>query len=172
MIPSTPSVIQYTEGALPLTAPDEADVTNCLQRLRSADLETRCTSLIALKQGPLPDERIAVVVESMLEDRSACLLQLPYKFGEVRWLAAHALAALRRALGKPELVTLSGVAAPIDLADLSALATKQGVVPPKGLSLLESSFFKFDELSRRNALPRCDVALNQADAGAPSYRPL
>lgn len=148
---------------------DDVDILDCLVRL-SSDLETKCSTLIALKQYPVPDERIANEIETMLEDRFACLLQIPYKFGEFRWLAAHALATIRQALGQSERVTLSGVATPVDLADLTALANKHGVSSPNGLSLLEASCFKFDELNKRHALPLCDVTLNQADPNIPSYR--
>ena len=152
-----------------MTKVDEADVTHFLGTLKSSDAEARAISLQTLTENPLPDERIAAALNALLDDRAVCVLQLPYQFGEVRWLVAHALAAVHRALGKTGPVTLSGVPGPINLAELAAMATEKNVTPPKG-SVVQESVFKYDALRRLNALPLYDVTLNQADPKAPSYR--
>lgn len=153
-----------------MTKVEEADVSYFLGRLKSANLEERAITLSTLKAHPIADERVAAALELLLDDRGICVLQLPYQFGEIRWQAAHALAAVRHALGKTGTINLAAVPGPINLADLAVMASEQKVPQaPKG-SVVEQSIFEFDALRKVNALPLYDVALNLADPSAPAYR--
>jgi hypothetical protein len=78
--------------------------------------------LKVLIEDPTGDERIRAAVEELLDDRTPCVVMIPIRYGEVRWLAAHALAAERRAAGLDPSVRLAGVTRPIDTGSLSVLA--------------------------------------------------
>ncbi|MGB0387308.1 MAG: hypothetical protein ACPGWR_21015 [Ardenticatenaceae bacterium] len=60
------------------------------------------------------DERVLPYLERLLDDKTPCLIGIPFIYAEIRWLAAHALAAQRAALGINEPVQLSNVVKPID----------------------------------------------------------
>jgi hypothetical protein len=84
------------------------------QQLRSDDLSRQTATLKAFAQFPSRDARILPYLERLLYDKTPCILGFPLIFGEVRWLAAQALAAERAALGINERISLQNVVRPID----------------------------------------------------------
>jgi hypothetical protein len=77
---------------------------------------------LVLAEDPTADARIRAVVEALLDERAVCRAQPPAALTEVRWYAAHALAAERKAAGSAELVRVSAVIPPLGSATLSELA--------------------------------------------------
>src|SRR5215469_1755489 len=71
--------------------------------------DRRSVILRLLMMEPLADERILPYLEELLTDTTPCLLYIPLHYGEMRWLAAHALAKERQALGIKEPVILHNV---------------------------------------------------------------
>jgi hypothetical protein len=80
-----------------------------IERLRSPDVNTRVTMLHAL--GRLPDVGRDVIseLERLLEDCTCARLYTPYRYGELRVLAAEALAVARAKLGDLRPVVLVDV---------------------------------------------------------------
>ena len=67
-----------------------------------------------LRDYPSADKRVLPYLERLLDDKTPCLLAIPYIFGEIRWLAAKALLAEREALGIGESIFVPNVVRPID----------------------------------------------------------
>ena len=79
------------------------------------------------------------------------LLGIPYQYGEVRWLAAHALAAERRAAaGRAEPVVVADIPVPLGVEALAALAAEAGL--PDGAGH-EGLLAWFAELREQHRLP-------------------
>ncbi|MBL8919489.1 MAG: hypothetical protein JNJ54_11550 [Myxococcaceae bacterium] len=72
-----------------------------LERLRGADVRRRVAALRALMGAPRASLPAMAAVEALLDDRTPTILSLPIRIGEVRFLAAETLAALRARI--PEL---------------------------------------------------------------------
>ena len=77
-----------------------------VEDLHSKELSMRVATLKTLQKYPSGDERVLQHIEALLDDKTLCVLMLPYRFGEIRWLAAQALAAERASLGNEEPVRL------------------------------------------------------------------
>ncbi len=110
---------------------DTADKSYRLERLGSNDARDRARMLQAIAQHPLADRELLAACEKLLEDRDVCLLTIPYSFGEVRWVAADAVAALRAALGIAEPVELRDTFSPCSTDDIAQLA-KEASLPMRG----------------------------------------
>lgn len=80
-----------------------------IERLRSPDVNARVTMLHAL--GRIPDVRPEVIaeLERLVDDRRCTRLYVPYRYGELRVLAAEVLAVARAKLGDLRPVVLIGV---------------------------------------------------------------
>ncbi|WP_218080573.1 hypothetical protein [Anthocerotibacter panamensis] len=91
-------------------------------------------------------------IEALLEDKSACIISIPYRYGEVRWLAAHALANVWAALGMMEPVRLQNILYPLDTTELCVIA--RGVdIEVKGNRILDD----FNTLNEMGKLPLCNL---------------
>jgi hypothetical protein len=66
-------------------------------------------------------------LEELLDDKTPCLLGLPFVYGEIRWLAAQALAAEREAQGMTEPVYLENIVRPIYTDGISKAEREAGV---------------------------------------------
>ena len=75
------------------------ELQELVEDLHSEDLSMRVATLETLQKYPSSDERVLQYIEALLDDKTLCVLMLPYRFGEIRWLAAQALAAERASLG-------------------------------------------------------------------------
>lgn len=85
--------------------------------ISSEELSIRVATLKVFRDDPSSDERVLPYLEHLLHDKTPCVLAIPYIFGEVRWLAAHTLAAEREALGIMKPVHLPNVLKPIDTTE-------------------------------------------------------
>lgn len=95
--------------------------------LHSQDTSLRVATLKTLCQEPSEDERLLPHLEALLDDTTLCVVMLPYRYGEIRWLAARTLVAERAALGCSEPVFLQNVVRPLDTEELANLALEAGV---------------------------------------------
>ena len=77
----------------------EADVQFYINVFSHGDREARSIALRNIVERPTGDERVAAAIQPLLEDTTPVLLQIPYMFGELRLLAAAALAAEHAARG-------------------------------------------------------------------------
>lgn len=147
-----------TEQNAPQPSQRDIDFQETVASLQQDDM--RAISLRALKMSPLADERILPYLEELLTDTTPCVIALPYRFGEVRWLAAYALAEEREALGIKEPVRLPGVVRPLDTNELATLAQEANV---HGRSGIEGILEEFAQLRELGKLPRYDLELNSEE---------
>ncbi|MFC6011503.1 hypothetical protein [Nocardia lasii] len=66
-------------------------------------------TLRSLKKSVYPEARLIPHLKDLLSNRSVCKTQIPYRYGEVRWLAAGALRQVYDSLGIREDITLADV---------------------------------------------------------------
>jgi hypothetical protein len=90
------------------------DLKVVVKHLTGDDISLRAIALEDFWQYPSGDARIIPYLERLLHDKTLCLMGIPYIYGEIRWLAAHALMAERSKLGIGEPVELRNVVRPID----------------------------------------------------------
>ena len=90
--------------------------------LTSQEVGLRVAALKDLWQFPSADTRILPYLEDLLHDKTPCILGFPYIFGEIRWLAARALASERATLGISEPVQLPSVVRPAETMDMMRAA--------------------------------------------------
>ncbi|MBK7074914.1 MAG: hypothetical protein IPH44_21705 [Myxococcales bacterium] len=110
----------------------EENVRALLEQLASAEPRRRANALRALAEAPVAEQRLLSAAESMLADESLTILSIPYLFGEVRWHAAAAVAALRGALQVREHVHLLDVPGPLTTDKIDQLATQAGLGTGRG----------------------------------------
>lgn len=104
-----------------------------MEDLSSTDVSIRVDTLKSLSKEPAEDERVLPYLDNLLDDETLCVVMLPYRFGEVRWLAAKVLLAERAALGYNEPVYLNNVVRPIDVEEFASLASSAGVTSRGGV---------------------------------------
>ena len=106
---------------------EEDDVAYWLARLSSTNPRARVETLKQIAEAPVANERLLASAEQLLDDRELCVVQIPYRFGEVRIFAADAVAALREKLGKPEPVVLADTFFPLTTDDVGKYAAAAGM---------------------------------------------
>lgn len=111
----------------------------------------RITALRGISLAPLPDRRILALCEALLEDRTITLAGIPFTFGEVRWYAADAVAALRGALNISDPVVIPDAFAPVTAAVAEGLLKAAGVEVKGGLDAVAEAL---GELAKQGRLPR------------------
>lgn len=89
------------------------------ENLQSGEAQNRAQALHDLRWDPTGDVRLLPLVEDLLKDKTPCRISAPYACGEIRWLAALALAAERFAAGRPEPVHLHASVAPLVWEELA-----------------------------------------------------
>lgn len=132
------------------------EIAEIIDMLKSPDAHRRTTMLGVLAQEPGGDPRLLPVVEGLLADDTPDLISVPMLFGEVRWVAAHALAAERRAADVPAPVELRGVPRPLTSDELSHLVDEAGLPRRGGVDGMLASF---TALRERGLLPVTDLRL-------------
>lgn len=105
----------------------DQDFAEFVEDMMNGDITLRGASLRALSKLPTGDERFLPYLEQLLYDKTPCVLGIPYIFGEIRWLAAHALAAEREVQGILTPVRLQNVVRPIYTAGISEAEEAAGV---------------------------------------------
>ena len=115
------------------------DFSEFVQDMIGDDVSLRADGLQVLWESPSADERVLPYLSRLLYDKSPCLLSIPYLFGEIRWLAAHALAAERAALGIQKPVCLPQVVKPLETGDIVRAEYAAGIEPRGGVDGLGPS---------------------------------
>jgi len=103
------------------------DVAFWMGQLASTDARARVRTLQAIAENPVADRTLLAACEESLDDREVCLIQIPYRFGEVRIVAADAVAALREKLGIAQPVVVTEAFMPLTTDDVARLARSAGV---------------------------------------------
>ncbi|MEU7532371.1 hypothetical protein AB0A74_42015 [Saccharothrix sp. NPDC042600] len=130
-----------------------------LRDLRSPDAHTRTIALDLLVRKPTGDPRVLTAVEALLSDDTPDVLSVPYLFGEVRWAAAHALAAERSASGVHLAVELRDVPRPLSLTELSDAADAAAIATSPTDNGLDALLQSFAALRERGLLPMTTLRL-------------
>ena len=127
-----------------------------VKHLMGDDLFLRVAALENLRDDPSADERMLPYLERLLEDKTPCLVAIPFLYAEIRWLAAHALAAERAALGINQPVQLQNVVGPIYTGDIIAAEQLANINGQGGLEGVLESFAIVRDMGY---LPRIDLDL-------------
>lgn len=90
-----------------------------VEDITSGNLSLIVATLEDLRDYPSADERVLPYLERLQYNKTPCILGIPLIFGEVRWLAAHALAAERAKLGIRKPIYLRNVVKPINTAGIT-----------------------------------------------------
>ena len=137
----------------------EEDVQFYIDVLTHGDREARSNALQTLMQVPTRDDRVVDAILPLLDDTTPTLLQIPYMFGEVRLLAAAALAAERSARDDENPVEIRSKA-PVktDQLEEKRLALKLPV-PAHAGDPIEGQLALFALLRDHGALPDVDFKL-------------
>jgi hypothetical protein len=99
----------------------DEEFNGTIQHLTGAKIGLRVGALKDLWQYPSADARVLPYLERLLYHKTPCLLSIPYILGDIRWLAAIALAAERAALGINESVRVR-VVRPAETMDIMRAA--------------------------------------------------
>lgn len=134
----------------------EADFQEFVEGLQSDDLLLQTATLKTLVMSPLRDQRILPYLEALLTDSTPCLVALPYMFGEIRWLAAYALAKERAVLRIEETVYLHDVVVPLDTQAVVALEKEAHI---RGRGGVDGMLETFAQLRAMGILPLYDLML-------------
>ncbi|WP_306358317.1 MULTISPECIES: hypothetical protein [unclassified Nocardia] len=103
-----------------------------IARALQEEPEEVAITLRTLLTDPLADVRVVPYLKGLLTDTTLCVLSIPYRYGEMRWLAAHALRAEYDALGIDDMIELHDVVRPLDFNEIYELgrAADVAVSPP------------------------------------------
>lgn len=110
----------------------EYEVQEIIEDLDSQNTSMRVATLKDLRQDPSKDQRVLRHLERLLKDTTPGIVMLPYRFGEIRWLAAYALAAERAALGIKKPVHLQGVVRPFSTEEFVTIRNNAVGIEVKG----------------------------------------
>jgi hypothetical protein len=126
---------------------DSDDERFVLEQLRSADPRDRARALGVIAAQPTPDRALLAECERLLDDREVCVLTIPYSFGEVRFMAADAVARVRSALAIDEPVRLANTFC-FDINAVANLARQAGIAVKGGVETLRE-LVAMDRVPRR-----------------------
>lgn len=126
------------------------DVAYWLDRMALPSARDRVETLKQIAEAPIVDARLLAAAEQLLNDREICLVQIPYRFGEVRFFAADAVGALRRLGGDARPVILTDTFYPLTSDDVGNYATAAGVETTN--SGIEGVIETLRELRERRAI--------------------
>jgi hypothetical protein len=132
------------------------ELDEMIEDLGSPKTSMRVATLEDLRQDPSKDPRVLPHLERLLRDTTPGIVMLPYRFGEIRWLAAHALAAERAALGIKEPVRLQSVVRPLSTEEFVAIRNKVGIEVKGGIEGVLKSMHTLREIGK---LPLYDLEL-------------
>ena len=143
---------------------DEVELREITTLLLDPNVAERASMLKALGKEPTGGAALLPYLEALLEDRTPCLEQVrPFVFCEIRWMAACALAAERRAQGIATPVCIVNIARPIigdDILDIEPEYYSKG----KRRADIEGHLEAFALASSRGLLPTVDLILPETPA--------
>jgi hypothetical protein len=136
----------------------EQDVQFYLNTFQRGTRDDRAFALQVLARSPKGDRRIRDALIPLLYDTTPCLLQIPYRFGELRLLAGAALAAERWAAGDKRPVRLRCIA-PVTSDDLEKLQAAARITPPPYAGNPIEHQLSLFALLREHGLPEVELEL-------------
>jgi len=142
-----------------------SEFSELIEDMSSEDLFLRASTLQVLRDYPSADERVLPYLESLLNDKTPCLVGIPFLYAEIRWLAAHALAAERAALGINQPVQLQNVVGPIYTKHIIEAQHLANIDGRGGLDGVLESFAIVRDMGY---LPRIDLNLPSSYAHPPT----
>ncbi len=152
-------------GASSSGSPDKPKRPSPLERLNSDVANERARGLLWLSTAPDKSEEVVTRVEELLEDHSAAMIGVPYLFGEIRFLAAQALAVVRARMGNPELVKITDCPRTVTDRRIGSYAEPYDLKPMSGEKL-------YAALRDLGALPTRDYVFDPAEYPSKSRREL
>lgn len=135
----------------------DQDFIELMEDLNSEDVSLKAATLRAFWKLPSGDKRVLSHLEGLLDNKIPCVLGYPYMFGEVRWLAAKALAAEQEAQGNHKLVRLQNVVIPIDTMGIMQAADSANIRVQGGVEGIIETFVTLHEMGY---LPTYDLLLS------------
>jgi HEAT repeat protein len=158
------------------------EFTGVVKHLTGEKLSLRVAALKDFQRYPSGDRRILPYLERFLYDKTPCLIAIPFVYGEIRWLAAHALAAERAALGINEPVRLRNVVKPLDQADYAKALKAANIMGRGGLEGVLSTIatlrdggylpmIKLNLLPKPSQRPKTASASKHYQYGQPEWLP-
>jgi hypothetical protein len=139
-----------------VVAPTEEDLSAYFGWLTHGSLDDRVFALQELIRRPTGNLEIRDAIEPLLDDSSPCVLQIPYRFGELRYLAARALAAARSLIGDRRPVRLR-CAAPLTADEMARAASIARISGPHSGDGIENQLGLFAELRADGFLPEVEL---------------
>lgn len=100
----------------------EDELRTVLRDLDNVVPRERVLTLQVLESAPTGSPALLPRLRQLLADDTPSLIGLPYLYGEVRWVAAHTLAAELRAAGSDEPVVVRDVPYPVRSDELGRMA--------------------------------------------------
>jgi hypothetical protein len=116
------------------------DIDEILAMLADPDPRGRVLMLQVLASSPTGSSRLLPRLELLTSDTEVTVLGLPFMFGEVRWAAAHALAAERKIQEVAEPVALTGIAIPLGSDSIARIAETHDVRRTGGIEGLIAAY--------------------------------
>jgi hypothetical protein len=105
------------------------------EELQSDDPTARATILWSLSAGSEVPDDILAMISKLMEDHSAARMYIPFRYGEVRYIAAETYAKMLFHRGRVEPLVLPKAIVPRKLERLSRIREHAGLSPstaPKG----------------------------------------
>jgi hypothetical protein len=155
-----PTAIPNAASAIATTQPvSEDDVRFYVDVLTQGSRDERVFALRNLARQPTGDPRVRAALQPLLADTTPCVLQIPYRFGELCLLAGAALAAERWAAGDDRPLSLRCVA-PVTPDELDAMRMASRITaPPYCGDPTEQQLALFARLRSHNQLAQLDLEL-------------
>ena len=136
------------------TLPDD-ELEDLAGLLRDGEAAERAAALQVIAASPGADRRLVGPVEGLLEDRTPVIVSVPPpRVGQIRWLAARALAVLR---GEP--VVLAGAVEPLDAHGIAEAARAAGIPGSGGV---DGACETYAALADSGALRGTDLVVDPA----------
>jgi hypothetical protein len=125
--------------------------TRRAQILRSGSPHEKAKLLYSITAAAIDlDQEVLDGLEALLEDSTVVQMSIPYRYGELRYAAAQALAEIRAQRGDLRTIVLARVPAPLSGDRIYQLCQAHGLSPRGGATA------EYQELRDRGHLPCTD----------------
>jgi hypothetical protein len=132
-------------------------VEHQLGELQSPNPRKRAYMLRVLSECPPTDPAVIAACERLLDDTAITLLSIPYRFGELRAVAAETVWAIRSNLGIDDVVVVPDALPICSANDVAALARRAGFdIEGRGTA---GTLATLEKLVAANRVPRHEIRL-------------
>ncbi len=140
-----------------MSTPTTSKAEHQLRELQAPEPKRRANMLRALAECPSTDPAVIAACERLLDDTALTLLSIPYRFGEIRAVAAEAVWANRHNLGIDQVVVVPSALPVCSTNDIGALAQRAGIEMEHGG--VEGVLATLVKLVAADQVPRRDLRL-------------